>query len=214
MLRIEFHCHTEFSPDSRVSIAELIQTARKKKIDRVVITDHNRIDGALMAKELASELIIVGEEVMTSKGELLAAFVKETIPRGLTPDRAISMLRSQGAFISVSHPFDSMRSGAWDYDELEKIAPLVDAIEVFNSRCWSLKENQKAADFARKHSLAGTVGSDAHSNYEIGRATLLIPPFETAPELKAVIGTAEKDVRMSPFWVHFISRWAKWSKMD
>ncbi len=71
--------------DSRVSIDELIQTAKRKHIDRVVITDHNRIDGALMAKEIAPDLIIVGEEVMTTEGELLAAFVKESIPRGLNP---------------------------------------------------------------------------------------------------------------------------------
>jgi predicted metal-dependent phosphoesterase TrpH len=212
MIRLEFHCHTEYSHDSRVSIDELIHTARRKHIDRVVVTDHNRIDGAFRAKEKAPDMIIVGEEVMTTKGELLAAFVKEAIPRGLSPTEAINMLREQGAFISVSHPFDSMRSGAWNIEELRKIAPLVDAIEVFNSRCWSMEQNRQASEFALTNSLAGTVGSDAHSSYELGRSTLILPAFNNAAELKIAISSARQDVRMSPFWVHFISTWAKWSK--
>ena len=165
-----------------------------------------------MAKEIAPELIIIGEEVMTTKGELLAAFVKELIPRGLSPAQTIKMLREQEAFISVSHPFDSTRSGAWAVDELLKIAPFVDAIEVFNSRCWSMEQNQLAADFASANSLSGTVGSDAHSSYELGRSTLVLPTFNNAAELKAVIASAKQDINMSPFWVHFISTWAKLSK--
>lgn len=212
MIRVEFHCHTEYSPDSRVGIDELLRTAKKKHIDRIIVTDHNLIDGAIKAKIMAPEMIIIGEEVMTTKGELLAAFVKEPIPRGLTPTEAIKILREQGAFISVSHPFDSMRSGVWDVDELQKIAPLVDAIEVFNSRCWSMEKNQMAADFAAANSLLGTVGSDAHSSFELGRSTLILSEFNDAIELKAVIGSAKLDVKMSPFWVHFISTWAKWSK--
>jgi hypothetical protein len=212
MIRLEFHCHTEYSHDSRVSVDELIHTVVRKHIDRVVVTDHNRIDGAFRAKEKAPDMIIVGEEVMTTKGELLAAFVKEAIPRGLSPTEAINMLREQGAFISVSHPFDSMRSGAWNIEELRKIAPLVDAIEVFNSRCWSMEQNRQASEFALTNSLAGTVGSDAHSSYELGRSTLILPAFNNAAELKIAISSARQDVRMSPFWVHFISTWAKWSK--
>jgi predicted metal-dependent phosphoesterase TrpH len=212
MIRLEFHCHTEYSHDSRVSVDELIHTAMRKHIDRVVVTDHNRIDGAFRATEKAPDMIIIGEEVMTTKGELLAAFVKEAIPRGLSPTEAINILREQGAFISVSHPFDTMRSGAWNIEELRKIAPLVDAIEVFNSRCWSMDQNRQASDFALANSLAGTVGSDAHSSYELGRSTLILPAFNNAAELKIAISSARQDVRMSPFWVHFISTWAKWSK--
>jgi hypothetical protein len=34
----------------------------------------------------------------------------EEVPPGLTPHEAIRRLRDQGAFISVSHPFDTTRS--------------------------------------------------------------------------------------------------------
>ncbi|HEY3474500.1 MAG TPA: PHP domain-containing protein, partial [Anaerolineales bacterium] len=107
---IEFHCHTIFSKDSLTRPEVLVETCRQKGIDRVVVTDHNTIAGARVAQAIDPELVIVGEEIATTCGELLAMFVKEEIPKGLTPQEAIRRLRDQGAFISVSHPFDRWRS--------------------------------------------------------------------------------------------------------
>ncbi|MBM3126297.1 MAG: PHP domain-containing protein, partial [Chloroflexi bacterium] len=44
---LEFHCHTHVSKDSLVRPADLVKACRSKGIDRVVITDHNSIRGAL-----------------------------------------------------------------------------------------------------------------------------------------------------------------------
>jgi predicted metal-dependent phosphoesterase TrpH len=212
MIRVEFHCHTLFSHDSLVSIEDLYRTAKEKHLDRVIITDHNRIDGAVLANEKFPEIFVIGEEVMTSEGEILAAFVKEVIPKGLTPLEAIQKLRDQGAFIWVPHPFDKTRSGSWDLDELKKIAPQVDAIEVFNSRCINNEYNLLAAAFAKDKSLLTTVGSDAHSKYELGRSILVLPDFNNAQELRLSLTNARQDIKLTPFWVHFISTWAKLRK--
>jgi len=212
MIQVEFHCHTEYSPDSRLRVPDLIAISRKKGLDRVIITDHNEIRGAQLAYKIAPDLIIIGEEILTTEGELLAAYVQEKIPKGLPPEIAIKALRDQGAFISVSHPFDSARNGAWQERDLRRIIPLVDAIEVFNSRCISDQANQQAIHFAEKFSLCGTVGSDAHAGFELGRSRLILPEFFNADELKKVLPLAQKVTVSSPFWVHFVSRWAKWSK--
>ena len=135
MISVDFHTHTNTSKDSLTSPEQLIRIARHRGLDRVAVTDHNSIAGALAAHALDPERIIVGEEIMTTKGEILAAYVTESIPRGLSPLETIQRLREQGAFISVSHPFDSWRSGAWTPEDLLEITPLVDAIEVFNARC-------------------------------------------------------------------------------
>ncbi|MEM5776297.1 MAG: PHP domain-containing protein, partial [Anaerolineaceae bacterium] len=132
LIRVDSHNHTHYSPDSLTTPAELIAAARKAHLDRVAVTDHNAIKGALEAHKLAPELVIVGEEVMTTIGELLALFVKDYIPPFLSPLETISRLRQQGAFISVSHPFDPTRSG-WSLADMEELVPLVDAIEVFNA---------------------------------------------------------------------------------
>lgn len=210
--RVEFHCHSRYSPDSLSSARGLIDAARERGVDRLVITDHNTIRGALAAKALDPERIIVGEEILTQRGELLAAFVSEEVPAMLDPQEAIQRLRQQGAFISVSHPFDRARSG-WEIQDLAAIAPQVDAIEVFNARCLHPSLNEQAAAFAQEHRLAGTVGSDAHTLAELGGATLWLPPFANADELRQAIRSGQAEARLSPFWVHLSSTYARFYKM-
>ena len=212
MLSLEFHCHTHASKDSLTHPADLVATARYKGIDRVVVTDHNSIAGAREAQAIDPELIIIGEEIMTTKGEILAAFVQEEIPAYLTPQETIKRLKEQGAFISVSHPFDEMRKGGWKENDLLEILPFVDAIEVYNSRCMLPRFNRRAGLFAQKHNVAGTVGSDAHAAFEVGRSLLLLDQF-TGPEgLRQVIRGAKMKVKWSPWWVHFVSRYASMKK--
>ena len=208
MLRVEFHCHTNFSKDSLTRPRDLVDTCRRKRIDRVVVTDHNTVAGARAAHALDPELVIVGEEIMTTRGEILAAFVREEIPMGLSPQETIRRLKDQGAFISVSHPFDRWRSGGWQKDDLIEILPQVDAIEVYNSRCMNPRFNREAREFAEKHDVAGTVGSDAHVTFELGRSLMTLEPFEGPEEMRKIIRSGTSKVRWSPPWIHFTSRYA------
>jgi len=207
-LRVEFHCHTIYSKDSLTRPEQLVQACRQKGIQRVVVTDHNTISGGLRAQQIDPERVIVGEEIMTRQGELLAFFVQEEIPEDLDCMDAIRLLREQQAFISVSHPFDTLRGGHWELEDLLKIAPLVDAIEVFNARCYRASFNRQAQDFASQHDLAGTVGSDAHALYELGKATLRLPAFEDAEGLKAALKEARADLKLLPVCTHLSSRYA------
>jgi predicted metal-dependent phosphoesterase TrpH len=212
MLRVEFHCHTIYSKDSLLKPEKLVALAQAKGIDRLVVTDHNTIAGALHARELDPQRIIVGEEIMTTRGELLCAYVTEEIPRDLPPLEAITRLRQQGAFISVSHPFDALRNGHWEQNDLLAILPQVDAIETFNARCMSADYNTQAQAFAKEHGVLGTAGSDAHAGFEVGRATMRLPEFHDAASLKASLSQARFDVHLSSPWVHFTSQYARWYK--
>ena len=206
--RVEFHCHTIYSKDSLTPPRHLVEACHRKGIDRVVVTDHNTIVGAREAQAIDPDLVIVGEEIMTTRGEILAAFVTEEIPKGLTPQETIRRLKDQGAFISVSHPFDEWRSGHWQEEDLLAILPQVDAIEVYNSRCVLPRFNQKAQQLAEKHQLAGTVGSDAHATFELGRSLMVLEPFQGPDALRNVIRRGVPSVRRSPAWVRLISRYA------
>ncbi len=207
-LSVEFHCHTSFSKDSLTRPADLVAACQQKGIDRVIVTDHNTIAGARTAQKIDPERVIIGEEIMTTRGEILAAFVTEEIPAKLSPKETIQRLRDQNAFISVSHPFDEWRSGGWKEEDLLEIIPFVDAIEVYNSRCMRPVFNQRAAEFAKKHNLAGTVGSDAHAAFELGRSLVLLEPFEGPDGVRKVIRDAKFQTRWSPPWVHLTSRYA------
>jgi hypothetical protein len=153
--KVELHSHTRYSRDSLVRPETFIDACSHRGIDRVVVTDHNTAQAGLHMARLAPDLVIPGEEIMTPQGEILAYFVRETIPPMLSPAETIRRLRDQGAFISVSHPFDRLRKGAWQIDDLLHIIDQVDAIEVFNARCLFPDDNVKAQEFARAQSFRG-----------------------------------------------------------
>lgn len=191
--RIEIHCHTSISSDSSNHLPHLIKTAHQRRLDRLAITDHNTILNALRAREMDPDLIIVGEEIKTSAGELLALFVTQSIPKHTSPLQAVQELKEQGAFICLAHPFDRRRSH-WTEEELIPLLPYLDAVEVFNSRCFNPVANRAAWEYAQKHHLPMLVGSDAHSLLEVGLSTVTLPPFHSADQLRRSI----KEARLHP----------------
>ena len=214
MLTLELHSHTIASEDCLMRPADIVQTCQRAGIDRLAVTDHNTIRGAMAVQAMAPGLVIVGEEIMTTQGELLAYFVREEVPPGLSPVETIARLRAQGCAISVSHPFDRLRKGAWQPADLLAILPLVDAIEVFNARCIYPEDNARALTFAREHDKLGTVGSDAHSHRELGRAVMLLPAAGNGAELIAGLAAAQRRTRLSSPAIHFTSRFAKtWKRL-
>lgn len=209
---VELHSHSLWSKDCVVDFDAILRVCQRRGVDRIALTDHNTADGALALQKRAPDLIIVGEEIMTDRGEILGYFMRESIPAGLTPDETIRRLRDQGAAISVSHPFDRLRKGAWHESDLLEIIDKVDAIEIFNARCMFAADNVRAALFAEQNDLLGTVGSDAHSRIEYGRAMLRMQPFEGASDFVAALRTAQPITRYSSWFVHLNSKTAKWSK--
>ncbi len=210
--KVELHSHTLYSKDCLTRLDAVIDSCQRKGIDRIAITDHNTAEGALALAKRAPDLVIVGEEIMTTQGELLGYFMQESIPAGLTPAETIQRLRAQGAVISVAHPYDRLRKGAWAEADLLKIIDQVDALEIFNARCLYAEDNRKAAALAAAHAKPGTVGSDAHIAYEFGRATLTMQPFESAGDFYESIKRAIPVTALSPAWVHLFSKQAKWLK--
>lgn len=209
---VELHSHTYWSKDCLVRFEDILQVCEARGIDKIAITDHNTAESALALQKIAPTRVIVGEEIFTTQGELLGYYMQETIPPGLTPQETIKRLREQGAVISVSHPFDKLRKGAWKTEDLRAIIDQVDAIEIFNSRCLIPQDNQEARTFAKLHGVLGTAGSDAHTLGEYGRGMLQMPPFDSAETFKQALANATPLETYSPFYVHFGSIFAKWSR--
>lgn len=208
-LKIDMHMHTCASKDGVLHPAEIIRIAKLKGLDRICITDHNTLDGALAAHRLDPDFVIVGEEILTEYGEILAFFVSEWVPPRLSPQETLKRLQAQGAVISVSHPFDRHRSG-WTEAMLESMRPQLDAVEAFNARTLHAEYNEKARAFALAHALPMTAGSDAHTAMELGAAYLEMPNFATAAEFGAALPQATIHGRLSPAWIHLFSRINTW----
>ncbi len=212
--RIDLHSHTYVSPDSKTQPRDLIERARMVGLARLAVTDHNTIAGALEAHALAPDLIIVGEEIeVDSGGEVIAYYVTEEVPRGLSIEEALVRLRRQGAVISVSHPLDSLRGSALGLKRTLAIIDQVDALEVFNARCPRAGDNRRAQALARDHGKLMTAGGDAHTLGEVGAGYLILPPFKAnAAALRASLAKAEPGGRLTGLWPHVLSTWAKITK--
>jgi predicted metal-dependent phosphoesterase TrpH len=210
---LELHAHTIYSVDSLIRLDNLQSICQKRGVDKLAITDHNDVRAALQMARMYPIWVIPGIEVMTTHGELLAWYIKGPVPAGLTPQETIRRLRDQGAVIGVAHPFDRYRSGAWQLENLREIVELVDAIEVFNSRCLHKEDNDKALAFARKHDKLMTCGSDAHTPREYGRAVMQTNPFpNNADGLRQALKEATCEGQLSRPGVHLSSTFAKWAK--
>lgn len=173
------------------------------------MTDHNTIDGALAARELAPNLIIVGEEIATTGGEVIAYFLHEAVPAGLSPHETIARVHSQGGLAGVSHPMEPFRREAMQLDALMLIVREIDCLEVFNARVLLPASNRRALAFARAHGIPRTAGSDAHSVAEIGRAWVETRPYRNPGEFLEVLRLGEIVGRLSCPLVHLTSTYAK-----
>lgn len=213
MWKVDLHSHTIYSKDCLTRPEDAIARARSLGLNKVAITEHNNLAGALRAKELAPDLVIVGEEIMTTHGELIAYFVQEEVPRDLSPQETIRRLREQGAVISIPHPLDSLRNSAMGLASVLEVIDQVDAIEVRNARCVRPQDNLAALALAQEHSLLSTAGSDAHIPFELGHCYMEMPEFEDDPEsFIDALQSAKPVGKESPFWPHLMSTWAKWRK--
>ena len=213
MWKVDLHSHTIYSKDCLTRPEAAIARARSLGLDKLAITEHDNLAGAMRAKELAPDLIIVGEEIMTTHGELIAYFVQEEVPRGLSPQETIRRLREQGAVISIPHPLDSLRGSAMGMASVLEVIDEVDALEVRNARCVRPRDNLAALELAQQHGLLTTAGSDAHIPFELGHCYVEMPPFEDDPEsFIDALQQARPMGKESPFWPHLMSTWAKWRK--
>ena len=214
MWKVDLHCHTHFSLDSLTKIHLLLDKARELGLDKIAITDHNCLLGAQIAYEMDPDLVIMGEEVRTDVGEVIAYFVQEEIPKGLPLLRTLELLEAQGAVISIPHPVDRARNSALGPYYSRAIADRVDAIEVLNSRCLWAADNHRAAALSDEFGTLRTAGSDAHIVRELGQCGVLMPPFEATPDsFKKALQQAVPFGKLGPYWTHFASKYAKYRKM-
>jgi len=183
-----------------------MDTCDRRGIDKIAITDHNTLTGALEATKRWPDRIIPGLEIMTNRGELIAYYVWKPIEPGLDPLVTIQALKAQGAVISVSHPFDIFRNGGWKISYLLEILPFLDAIETFNAHCLTDHPNKRAHAFAQKYALMGTAGSDAHDGIEIAVAGLTLPDFHNPVELRIALKNATRFGKRTSIFARLFNR--------
>ena len=175
--RADLHVHS-WASDGAQSPEDLVRAAAGR-VNVLAVTDHDGIAGALRAREFAREHptlgvdVVIGEEVSTLNGHLLALYLEEAVPPGLPADRTIELIHSQGGLAVPAHPFHPIRYRRWGRPSLATLIPdlPLDGIEVVNNSGFSSRLYDAWAAFRNAEwMLAVTGGSDAHDVAYVGTA--------------------------------------------
>lgn len=208
-IRVDLHLHTLGSRDCLSDPEAVLARARSEGLDRIAVTDHDRIGVALEMYRRHPARIIPGEEVKTAEGvDVIGLYLREEIPGGTPARETCRRIREQGGLVYLPHPFAPGKGGSGAL--ADEIAPLCDVIEVFNARLHRSELNRRARALAERHGLPGGAGSDAHTLGELGRVRITLPAHPNEPEalLEALASAEVRGATSSPH-VHLWSTWAK-----
>jgi len=197
--KADLHIHTRLSDGGPTPGQVIEHVLRRTDLDVIAITDHNRLEGGQWARDLAARhglQVVVGEEVATADGHLLALFIEEWVPPGLPIEVTIAEVHAQGGLAIAAHPYDVISSsllgnGPRRWTEEALLSLQLDGLETLNGSLVRHIANARAAFLAQRLGFTPLGGSDAHHLGVIGRAHTRFPGHTAADLRRAIIaGTA------------------------
>jgi hypothetical protein len=210
---VDLHCHTRASFDSLANPKSVVRAAASRGLTHLAITDHDRIDAAVAARDSAPEglTVMVGEEIKSADGDIIGLFLEAIVPPGLSAIETIAAIREQGGLVGIPHPFDGRRGFGRGGTDLESIADMIDWVEAYNARVLGGSANEKAALFAVGHNLPGVAASDSHTVLEVAVAYNVMAGDPSTPEglLAALAGVDMRSGRAS----YYVRAWTPIAKI-
>jgi predicted metal-dependent phosphoesterase TrpH len=177
--RADMHLHSLYS-DGTAAVREILDhVERATDLDVIAITDHERVDGAMRAREIhaAGEYafdLVIGEEITTRRGHVLALFVTERIPALRPLEETLRAIHQAGGVAVAAHPLAPLPLSVGkrslrrvrDHDH-EHVS--FDALELFNpSYAGRVRQAARLDLNAAELGLPGVGNSDAHVLEGIG----------------------------------------------
>jgi predicted metal-dependent phosphoesterase TrpH len=179
----DIHVHTACS-DGRPAPEQLAAYLPSTRLAVVAVTDHDTIEGALRVEDAlagAGPEIIIGSEVSSAEGHVLALFVDRDVPAGRSAEWTVDSIHDQGGVAVAAHPF----SLAFGVGELAALVPF-DAIEVVNGSPLMEVPNARSIRRLARRGVAVVGGSDAHITAAVGNVHTVFPG-RCAADLRAAI---------------------------
>ena len=212
-MKVDLHMHTVYSGDCATPPKVVVERCRAAGLDCIAVTDHNTIRGALQVRELADFPVIVGEEVMSSGGEIIGLFLEQEVPKGLSPLETVKHIKDQGGLVHIPHPFDRIRRGPLSPAALEEVLPEAHLVEVFNARTLLAADLRRCSQLHQRSDAIPVAVSDSHTPGELGSAYMDIGEFDGSPSslLDALTQGQIQGRRSSPL-VHLTTAYVKMAK--
>lgn len=194
--RADLHMHSTYS-DGVGTIEQILDHVQNRtNLDVIAITDHDVIEGSLRARDLWARGqyrfdFIVGEEISTQSGHLLALFIEKRIQPGLSMERSIDLVHEQGGLAIVAHPLHPLFRHSCPRAVLDRIHAAqdvwLDGIETWNASFCGIYANQVAMQANREvYGLPELGNSDAHTLNAIGYGCTWFEG-KTAQEVRATV---------------------------
>jgi predicted metal-dependent phosphoesterase TrpH len=195
--RADLHIHT-LASDGTSGVVEILDyVERETGLDVIAITDHERIDASLAARTIARDRglraeVVVGEEVTTLGGHLLALFIEAPIKPLRSLRSTIAEVHDQGGLAIPAHPLVPYPLCAQGFvlrrllDDEERFQP--DGLETLNPTTLGRPWHGRVVRFADEHGLAKLGNSDAHAARAVGTAWSTFPG-RTGDDLRSAILT-------------------------
>jgi predicted metal-dependent phosphoesterase TrpH len=190
--KADLHLHTTYS-DGYMTPTKTIDiiACSSPSIKTVAITDHDTIDGALIADEYARHHypnleVIIGQEVTTGEGDVLGLFLQATLPKFQTAAEAIGAIHRQGGLAVAAHPYVF----GWGMESVGRAILRLpfDAVEVRHGCPLHIPQNLWAGLVNRFGQQLPALGSsDSHIPYTTGQAFTWFPGTTKADLYEAIV---------------------------
>ena len=201
LLKFDLHVHTEGSPDGRTRIDDLPQIIRRKGLDGVAVTEHDRFN----PPTFDDVIILPGVEISSAAGHIIALGVRELIAANLSADETIHRIQEQGGIAIIPHPYDPV----CECVKIARLKNLPDAVETMNADALSFTlSNWLARRDAHRFNLPEVGGSDSHIPESIGDCyTVVDSPTRNVADILASIREGKTHAGGHP--TSLMNKWRK-----
>jgi predicted metal-dependent phosphoesterase TrpH len=210
------HLHTLYS-DGTAAVQDLLDhVERNTDLDLIAVTDHERIDGAMRAEEIHAAAdysfdLVIGEEITTRRGHVLALFLSERVPALRPLPETLERIHDQGGIAIAAHPLAPLtpslgrRSLLRLHNDPEPRHRL-DAIELVNPSAAGRSRGISRRRLNEQVLHLPAVGnSDAHVLEGVGTAWTLFPGTTAGDYREALAAGATEPGG---------SYWSNWHNVD
>ncbi len=196
--KADLHIHSR-ADDGLATPREIVDHVQQNTdLDVIAITDHDEIEGALEARSIVAKgqfrfQVLVGMEVTTRQGHLLALGIERPIRMLQEMERTIALVHEQGGVCVLPHPMAWFSMGARQSLVNRLVSEptdsvYLDGVEVFNPSfaghvVFKLTERLNRTRWR----LACCGGSDSHSLNTIGSAYTTFPGERTISGLRTAL---------------------------
>ncbi len=198
--KADIHMHTTESDGLQTPEAVVEYAATQTDLRVIAITDHDNINGSYLARDYAARYypeleVIISTEITTADCDILALYIQDDIPAGLSAAETINRIHHQGGLAIAAHPYAYImkilrRPGMEGAGHLMKTLPF-DGVETRNATPSELMNNWLAAFNNRRwQNLPETGGSDSHYLYTVG-STYTLFPGKTAADFRIALETGQ-----------------------